>query len=241
MNAEPEIVGDERVAPGRRAVVDLLGMLSLAELLAFDRMAADARLAPDLHCRAVLSEMAAREIMGYRRLADRLVVLGADPEAAMTPFVAALRDYHAMTEPSDWYEALAKAYIGDSFADDLVREAAAALDAQDRDLVLEVLHDSSHADFAAHELRVAIEADSKLASRMSMWARRLAGEALSQALRVAGERPSLAALLAGDAGDDGEDGERPVGSGRPAGGVAELLKRLTTAHTARMAAVGLNT
>ena len=30
------------------AVVDLLGMLAYGELLAFDRMAADARLAPDL-------------------------------------------------------------------------------------------------------------------------------------------------------------------------------------------------
>ena len=51
--------------PDRQAVVELLGLLAYAELLAFDRMAADARLAPDLRRRAVLSEMAAGEINGY--------------------------------------------------------------------------------------------------------------------------------------------------------------------------------
>ena len=57
-------------------MVDLLGMLAYGELVAFDRMAADARLAPDLRRRAVLSEMAGREITNYCRLADRLTELG---------------------------------------------------------------------------------------------------------------------------------------------------------------------
>ena len=171
-------------------MVDLLGMLAYGELVAFDRMAADARLAPDLRRRAVLSEMAGREITNYCRLADRLTELGADPEEAMRPYVRAVSDYHTQTEPADWLEGLAKAYVGDGIADDFTREVAAVLAGPDRDLILDVLHDSRHADFAADELRAAIAADPKVANRLSMWSRRLVGEGISQAPRSGRRWPS---------------------------------------------------
>jgi hypothetical protein len=216
----------EPAPPLRAAVVDLLGLLAYGELQAFDQMAADARLAPDLGRRAVLSEMAAVEIGCYRRLAGRLTELGVDAEDAMAPFVPALQHYHDQTEPKDWLEALAKAYVGDGIADDFYREVALCLDPPDRELVLDVLHDTRYADFAATEIREAIATDPKVANRLSMWARRLVGEGLSQAQRVAGERPALAVLMVGRAEDQA--------------GVAALFKRLTSGHTARMAAVGLN-
>lgn len=204
----------------------MLGMLGYGELLAFERMAADAKLAPDLHRRAVLSEMAAAEITNYRKLADRLTELGASPEAAMTPYVDPLRAYHDRTQPRDWLEALTKAYVGDSIADDFFREVSAFLGDRDRALVLEVLHDTRYKEFAAAEIRSAIEADPKVANRLSMWARRLVGEGLSQAQRVAVERPALTALIVTGSGDQE--------------GVQALLKRLTQAHGARMSTVGLN-
>jgi hypothetical protein len=208
------------------ALVDLLALLAYGELQAFDQMAADARLAPDLGRRAVLSEMAAAEIVNYRRLAGRLAELGVDPEAAMHPFVPALEHYHDQTEPKDWLEALTKAYVGDGIADDFYREAALYLDSPHRELVLDVLHDTRYADFAAQEIRDAIAVDPKLANRLSMWARRLVGEGLSQAQRVAAERPALAELIVGRAVEQD--------------GLGGLFKRLTTGHTTRMGAVGLN-
>jgi hypothetical protein len=225
-----EATGDARA----EAVVDLLGMLGYGELLAFDRMATDARLAPDLHRRAVLSGMAAVEITNHRRLVARLVDLGADPEKAMAPFIEALHAYHDRTAPRDWLEALTKAYVGDGIADDFFREVAARLVERDRKLVLEVLHDSRYNEFAAAEIKAAIAADPRLANRLSMWARRLVGEGLCQAYRVAADRPALAVLLATGSGR-GEP-SRPAA----AQGVQLLLKRLTQAHGARMAAVGLN-
>jgi hypothetical protein len=212
--------------PESGAVVELLGLIAYAELVAFDRMAADARLAPDLRRRAVLSEMAAREIDNYCRLADRLRALGTDPEDAMRAFVQPLQEFHEQTEPNDWLEALTKAYIGEGLADDFYREIAAFLQSPDKELVLDVLHESRFEDFSAQEIRAAIAADPKISNRLSMWARRLSGEALSQAQRVATEHPRLAALVL-------------VGSGDQAALMA-MFKRLTSAHSARMTSIGLN-
>ncbi|MEV6366748.1 ferritin-like fold-containing protein [Micromonospora musae] len=207
------------------AVADLLGLVALGELLAFEWMAADARLAPDLRRRAALGEMAAAEVANYRRLADRLTALGVAPQDAMAPYVEAVQAYHDSTEPRDWAEAVTKAYVGDAITDDFVREVAAALDEPDRQLVLDVLHESRYADFAAAEIRIAIDADPRVAHRLSMWARRLVGEALSQASRVAAaDRGALTALIA--------QGERV--------NVEALLRQLTAAHTERMTAAGLN-
>ncbi|MGC5332494.1 ferritin-like fold-containing protein [Micromonospora sp. DT62] len=207
------------------AVVDLLGLVAFGELLAFERMALDARLAPDLRRRAALGEMAAAEIGNYRRLADRLTALGVLPDDAMAPYVEPLQAYHDSTEPRDWAEAVTKAYVGDAITDDFIREIAAALAEPDRQLVLDVLHDSLYADFAVAEIRAAVEADPRVAGRLSMWARRLVGEALSQAGRVAAaERGALTALVAQSGRVD----------------VPGLFGRLTAAHATRMAAAGLN-
>jgi hypothetical protein len=216
-----------RPADRTEAVVDLLGMLAYGELLAFDRMAADARLAPDLTRRAVLSEMAGSEITNYGRIAAGLDALGADPPTAMEPFRVPLDDYHDQTQPNDWLEALAKAYVGRGITDDFVREIARHLGDSDRDLVLELLHDSRYVEYAATEIRAALAADPKVGHRLSMWARRLVGEGLRQAQRVAAQREKITELLVDESGD--------------LTGAADLLRRLTEAHTARMVDIGLTT
>jgi hypothetical protein len=214
------------VATAREAVVDLLGVLGYGVLVAFDRLAEDARLAPDLARRALLAQMAAAEMAHYQRITDRLTELGADPETAMRPFVTPLDDFHDSTHPSDWLEGLVKAYVGDGIADDFFREIAAFLGEPDRSLVLEVLHDTRHAEFAVAEVRAAIAADPRRADRLALWARRLVGEAISQAQRVAAERDALGELVIQGTGD--------------LTGLGTLIKRLTTTHTERMRSLGLN-
>ena len=212
--------------PGTAAVIDLLGVLAYAELTAFDRLAEDARLAPTLDGRAALARMAAAEIGHHERLTGRLTELGADVTAAMTPFVSALDAFHDSTRASTWLEGLVKAYVGDGLAADFYREVAAFLPQPDRALVEEVLADTGHADFALREVRAAIAADPKVAGRLALWARRLVGEALTQSQAVIAEHDDLAELIITGTGD--------------LAGVGELLKRITTAHSARMQALGLN-
>jgi tRNA-(MS[2]IO[6]A)-hydroxylase (MiaE)-like len=208
------------------AVVDLLGVLAYAELTAFDRLAEDARLAPTLAGRASLARMAAAEITHHTRLTDRLTELGVDPSTAMAPFVPALNAFHEGTRPSTWLEGLVKAYVGDGLASDFYREIASFLPDPDRALVLEVLADTGHADFAVREVRAAIAADRRVPGRLSLWGRRLVGEAITQTQAVIAEHDRLAELIISGTGD--------------LRGIASLIERITSAHTQRMKALGLN-
>jgi hypothetical protein len=225
-DSAPQTTPETAAPPPTEAVVELLGVLAYGHLVAFDTMAADARLAPDLTRRAMLCEMAAGEIAHYRVLLTRLRELGADPEQAMRPYVAPITAYHRQTRPTDWLEGLVKAYVGESIADDFYREVAQMLASPDRELVLDVLHDTRYADFAEKEIKQAIQDEPKVANRLALWARRLVGEALTQAQQVAAEQDELAMMVVTGSGD--------------LAGVGALIRRLTGAHTARMTAIGLN-
>jgi hypothetical protein len=207
------------------AVVDLLGALAYGELCAFERLAADAGLAPTMRDRAELARMAGAGIRGYDRLTAHLVARGVDPQVAMRPFVGPLDTFHDLTAPSDWLEGLVKAYVGDGIARDFYREIAAYLgDEPTRDLVHEVLLDTDPADYVVQQVRAATAADPVLIGRLALWARRLVGEALTQTQRAAVERDALIDLVSerGDLAD-----------------LLGLLHRVTSAHTARMEALGL--
>lgn len=218
--------GDGTDGSTEPAVVELLGVLAYAELTAFDRLAEDARLAPTLAGRAALARMAAAEMGHHQRVCDRLVELGRDPAVAMAPFTGPLDAFHDGTRAGTWLEGLVKAYVGDGLARDFYREVAAFLPDPDRGLVLDVLADTGHADFAVREVRAAIAEDRRLSGRLALWARRLVGEALTQSQAVIADRDDLADLLITGTGD--------------LNGVADLLQRLMDAHGERMKALGLN-
>ncbi len=212
----------------RAAVVDLLGALAYGELAAFERLAEDAKMAPTLEDKAELAKMASAEFHHFERLRDRLSAIDAEPKTAMEPFAAALDGFHRQTAPSDWLEGLVKAYVGDSIASDFYREVAVRLDSDTRDLMLQVLDDTGHASFAVERVRAAIEAEPRVGGRLALWARRLMGEALSQAQRVVAERDALSTMLVGGLADGFDLAE-----------VGRMFSRITEAHTKRMAALGL--
>jgi hypothetical protein len=213
-------------ADRRQAVVDLLGVLAYAELTAFERLAADASLAPTLADKAALGAMAVAEFSHYETLHERLADMGIDSTEAMAPFVGPLDAYHESTTPADWLESLVKAYVGDGFAADFYRELAEFMDEATQALVVDVLDDTGHAEFAVAHVRSATETDPAVAGRLALWGRRLVGEALVQAQRVAVDRDELARLIVGGVGDLAE--------------VGEMLARLTARHAERMETLGLH-
>jgi hypothetical protein len=223
--------GDPMADPDyRAAVVDLLAALAYGELTAFERLADDAAFAPTIADKAALAAMAVAEYNHFALLRTRLEQLGVSPEEAMEPFMPALEAFHERTAPADWLEGLVKAYVGDGIATDFYREVSAYLDASTRDLVLQVLEDTGHSAFAVERVRAAIAAEPRLAGRLALWGRRLVGEALSQAQRVAAERDALAALLVGGMAHRGADLAE----------VGRMFARLTENHTKRMASLGLS-
>ncbi|MBI1352478.1 MAG: hydroxylase [Actinomycetales bacterium] len=219
----------ETDADYRAAVIDLLGVLAYGELTAFERLAADAALAPEIDDKAAIAGMATAEYRHFLALRDRLAEMGADPAEAMAPFRAAVDGFHAHTAPSDWLEGLVKAYVGDGIGTDFYREIANLLDPRTRELVLDVCDDMGNSAFMIERVRAAIEVDPRVAGRLALWGRRLVGEALSQAQRVAAERDALSTLLVGGV-------DRP---GTDLAEIGRMLARLTDNHARRMTALGL--
>lgn len=216
----------QRVTAEPDGVADLLGLLAYASLTAFFRLTDDAALAVALSDKTALAEMAVAEFAHFQLLRARIEESAADPTAAMEPFVEPVDEFHARTAPSDWLEGLVKAYVGDGIAADFYRAVAQVLEPKTMELVLTVLADTGHAEFVIARVRAAIEADPRVAGRLALWARRLVGEALGQAQRVAAEREALARLVAG--GDPSQ-----------LGNIGRMFAQLTDSHAARMAALGL--
>jgi ferritin-like protein len=207
------------------AVIDLLGVLAYGELTAFERLATDAQLAPTLADKVALGTMANAEFHHFEKLSRHLADRGIDPADAMAPFVEPLDSFHDSTQPSDWYEGLIKAYVGDGMATDFYREVATYVkDDETRALIQDVLADTGQASFAVAKVKEIIAEEPSVGGRLALWARRLVGEALIQAQQVAVERDALLELL--------------VGSGDLAG-ITRLLKSITDKHTERMASLGL--
>ncbi len=213
----------------RAGVIELLGVLAVGELIAFDRLAADSRMAPTLSDKAALAGMAVTEFHHFERIRDRLDELGVSADEAMAPFYPAYERFHANTAPSDWLEGLVKAYVGDGIAADFYRAVAETVDPVTRELVREVLADAGHSEFVVQRVRDAVDADPRVAGRLVLWARRLVGEALAQAQRVAVDHDALAGLVVGS-----------DGSGFDLAQLSELFTQLTMNHAERLARLGLS-
>lgn len=213
----------------RTGVIELLGLLASGEIIACERLAEDAKMAPDLRTKVEIATMATSEFGHFVQLRDRLAALGEEPYERMEPFAATFEAFHAKTRPSDWLEGLVKAFVFDGLAADFYREIAAYLDADTRELVLDTMSGTGSSAFVVDAVRGAIEADPKVGGRLALWGRRLMGEALSQAQMVVAERDDLSALLVGGIDSPGLD----------LAAIGRMFTRLTEAHAARMDRLGL--
>jgi len=207
------------------AVTDLLGMLAYGEFRAFEKLSADAAMAPGMADRAAVAAMAVAEYGHFRRLCAALEAHGRAPFTAMAPFEAAIDSFHRNTQPTDWLEGLIKAYVGDGIAMDFYRGVAEFLDPETNALVVSVCDDLGHSAFVIEAVAAATAADPSISGRLALWGRRLVGEAFARAQGVALERENLARLaLAG-------------GTSRP--DLDALFERVTDAHVERMRELGL--
>ena len=212
--------------PTRHAGVDqLFALLAYGEVAAFYRLTDEARMAPNLAGRINMASMAAAEMNHYEILREALAKRGVDIVPAMTRYASALENYHRLTTPSTWLEALVKTYIGDALAADFYLEIADALPDDAADVVRAVLSETGHSQFVVAEVKAAVTASDKQRHRLALWSRRLLGEAITQAQYVLAEHDELVDFV--------------VSSGEGLGRLTEFFDRLQNTHNARIRELGL--
>jgi hypothetical protein len=206
-------------------VNELFAVLAYGEIAAFYRLTDEARMAPNLHGRISMASMAAAEMGHYELLRDALERRGVDVVAAMSKYVSALENYHRLTMPSTWLEALVKTYVGDALAADLYLEMADGLPDEIADVVRAALSETGHSQFVVAEVRAAVTASGKQRSRLALWARRLFGEAITQTQYVLADHDELVDLVLSGAGGLGQ--------------LNAFFDRLQETHDRRMHELGL--
>ena len=212
------------VAPDHPGINELFALLAYGEVAAFYRLTDEARMAPDLRGRINMARMAAAEMGHYELLRSTLEDRGVDVTTVMTRYAPALEQYHRLTTPSTWLEALVKTYIGDAMAADLYLAIADSLPAEVADVVRAVLADTGHSQFVLAEVRSAVNSSGRQRSRLALWSRRLLGEAITQAQYILADRDELVDLVLAGGG---------------LGQVTDWFERLQRTHSERMTELGL--
>ena len=213
------------VSADHPGVAELFALLAYGEVAAFYRLTDEARMAPNLRGRINMASMAAAEMGHYELLRDALDTRGVEVVEAMTRYAPALENYHRLTTPSTWLEALVKTYIGDALAADFYLVIADVLPGEVADVVRAVLAETGHSQFVVAEVRAAVTTSQRQRHRLALWSRRLLGEAITQAQYVLADHDELVDLVV-----SGTDG---------LGQLTEFFDRLQRTHTRRMQELGL--
>ncbi len=223
-SAPTEKPGGPSVSPDHPGVVELFALLAYGEVAAFYRLTDEARMAPNLRGRINMATMAAAEMNHYEVLRDALECRGVDVVPAMTRYASALENYHRLTTPSTWLEALVKTYVGDALAADFYLEIAGSMPGEVGDVVRSVLSETGHSQFVVAEVRAAVTASDRQRHRLALWSRRLLGEAITQAQYVLADHDELVDL---------------VMSGGGLSQMTDFFDKLQHTHQTRMRELGL--
>jgi 1,2-phenylacetyl-CoA epoxidase catalytic subunit len=213
------------VAADDLGVTELFAVLAYGEISAFYRLAEEAKLSPTLRGKVAVAKMAAAEMHHFQTLESALADRGVDIFDAMAPYVRALDAYHDSTDPSTWLESMVKFYVGDGIAADFYTEIAGALTPQVATVVRDVLAETNHSEFVVEEVRRAVAVSRSERDRLTLWGRRLLGEAITQAQYVMAQRDELTDLVLTATGD--------------LNGIAALFERMQASHAERMAVLGI--
>jgi hypothetical protein len=216
---------ESAVSANHPGVDELFALLAYGEVAAFYRLTEEAKMAPNLAGRINIASMAAAEMQHYELLRDTLERRGVDIVSAMSGYASTLENYHRLTTPSTWLEALVKAFVGDALAADFYAEIADLLPDDIAGVVREVLAETGHSQFVIAEVRAAVAASDMQRSRLALWSRRLLGEAITQAQYVLADHDELVELVISGAGGLGQ--------------MSEFFDRLQRTHAERMQQLGL--
>ncbi len=207
-------------------IAKLFSVLIAGEYAAHNRLIAESAMAPDVPSRIAIGRMAASEMNHFDDLADELVKRGFDPLEAVLGHLDIFDRYHGTTNPKTWDEVMVKAYVGDGLAADFYKELADALPEPARGVVSTVMAETGNSQFAKDWVRARVAAEPALRWPLTLWGRRLLGEAITHTQWVlAAEEEVTDLLFAGGSAD--------------LAAVSRFFDSVTTRHAQRMADLGL--
>jgi len=238
-SAAPE-VGAAGATAGDDELLALAGLAAYTRLRQFSQVAAHVWGAPTLDQQQRLLRRAMR--IGQQQ--EELLAIGAsrglDAEAEMRPVKGIYDSFVARTAPSSWWEGLLRPAVTHGITRDLVLLLAGGLPEAEAAQIRRIMADDDPDDGVGWEIiRDGVATNQVLNSRLSLWGRRVAGEALQICASVVNSNPQLAALAlrAAAAAPPGADGVVP-GSSLPAA-IQWLKGELTSRHAKRMEAITL--
>ncbi|MGC4933704.1 ferritin-like fold-containing protein [Gordonia sp. DT30] len=207
------------------AVGKLFAVLLAGEYAAFYRLIDESSMAPDTVSGIAIARMAASEIAHFELLAEQVVQRGLDPAESVERYRPVFDRYHLATTPQTWLEALVKAYVGDGLAADFYLELSEFMPSAAQRVVAGVMAETGNSRFAREQVRAALAADPALRSPLTLWGRRLLGEAVTHAQWVLAAEEDVTDLL--------------FSGTTSLNGVADFFESITARHAQRMADMGL--
>jgi hypothetical protein len=207
-----ERIADARVGPAPRfstidrvderaeAVGRLLAALTYGERVAAERARANLRFAPNGRAIQEQGRVAEREEDNWRLMEARLAEVGSPEDAQrFQPFFDV---FFERTQPRDWVEAQTWHYVGDALVSDFGEALVEVLDPVSAEIIRRTLGERQDQEsFALDELKRAMgdgDGDPAVTERIAAFARKIAGEALTQTRQAMTETLVLRDLLGGD-------------------------------------------
>ncbi|MDO5721448.1 MAG: ferritin-like fold-containing protein [Actinomycetaceae bacterium] len=193
----------------------LLGLSAYATISAQARLAKDADQAPKSFEHVAMARMSGQAWRAFEKLQERAEAENIDIIRAIEPYEGILDDLDARTRPTTWWERLTKTYVGVGIFTDALEAIANAVGESE---LAEAVNDFGHGDWVRERLEPYTADDEQLRARLSLWTRRVGGEALGLVRAFTFTNPAL------------------VGQSDP----DEVMESLSLAHKERLKAVHLD-
>jgi len=159
---------------------------------------------------------------------------GLSPAQLMGPFDGIFDSFLLRTQPKNWFEGLLRPIVTHGVSRDLIKLMARGLPASEAKLIQSILADNDPDDLIGAQLiQQAVAANPVLGAKLSLWGRRVVGEAFGIGTELLHKFPEMGELLI-KATDDAGPGKLSLKSAQAAA-FAELSK----AHQERMEMMGL--
>ncbi len=200
-------------APVTDDEADVVGLIAYSTLAAMTRLAKDGDQSPNFTIHAEHARMSARAFTIFTQVEAWCAHRGVDLDAVGQNYEGLFDDLDARTRPTTWYERSVKTYVTLGVIADFLQEVARGhglFEGADWDL--------GQGEWERTHLAPVIASDEQLSARLSLWARRVAGEVLGLMRATLFTHPHLV--------DSPEEGDA-------------LMERITARHGERMSEINL--